>query len=284
MRHDMLDQLQGMVHQESGERDGPPAIFLPGVHGDWTLLKRARPILADKLRLIEITYPRAGSWNLGEFSRALEDLMDVLELDSAHLIAESFGSLIGWQFGLECPSRVRSMVLVGGFCQPPGPQRIGLAKTALSLLPSFILEKGIDLYTSRRAFYLDFAYSDLGGMPIPYFATRSARGRRATVNRLSIIERADFRPHLNRIRFPIRYVGGANDQVVPVRREVETLKRRLPAECGFQSHVIPGGRHAILASHPEPSARRIVDWVVQSDSQFQRPEREQEFGAPPIHA
>ena len=176
------------------------------------------------------------------------------------------------------------MVLVGGFCQPPGPQRIGLAKTALSLLPTFILEKGIDLYTSRRAFYVDPEYSDSEGWPIPYFATRSARGRRATVNRLSIVERADFRTSLHRIRFPIRYVGGGKDQVVPVRREVETLERQLPAQCGFQSHLIPGGRHAVLASHPEPSARRIVDWVVQSDLQLQRPEREHEFGAPPIHA
>jgi len=127
-----LDDAAGLLYQVSGQEELPPVIYLPGVHGDWTPLALARPLLSEGLRLVEAAYPRVEHWSLEDFGEALEALLDRLGLESAHLVGESFGSLVAWQFGLSRPERVRSLILVGGFSQPPSFRRAALARRALA--------------------------------------------------------------------------------------------------------------------------------------------------------
>jgi hypothetical protein len=78
---------------------------------------------------------------------------------------------------------------------------------------------------------------------------------------MRIIQQTDFRPDLHRVAVPVRYIGGQNDMVVPVHRELKTLARHLPESCDFQSRLLAGARHVIIASHPGQTARHITDWV-----------------------
>lgn len=259
-----LDRAVGFVHQVSGLESHPPVVYLPGVHGDWTPLERARSLLNRAHRLIEVAYPRVSHWTLSDFSHGLEHLLDQLGIHSAHLVGESFGSLVAWQFGLTHPGRVRSLVLVGGFSQPPRFGVAGIASAALKVTPTAALETGIDLYVARKTKRGERRSHDAGG---PYPATRTDRGRLATANRMAIIQRADFRSHLGSVEFPVRYLGGTRDIVVPVRREVATLSRRLPAGCRFQSELVAGAPHPILASHPHPTTDQITRWILGIDVQ-----------------
>lgn len=257
-----LDQASGLVHQISGARDCPTIVYLPGVHGDWTPHERARPMLSREAHFIETAYPRLPHWALDDFSDALEDLLKRLGIESAHLVGESFGSLVAWQFGLTRPERVRSLVLVGGFAQAP---RFGVAAAAgrtLQLLPTFLLEAGIDMYVALKNTRGELrCASGQGAYPV----TRTDRGRRATANRMAIIQRSDFRGKLTEIRFPVRYLGGARDVVVPVRREIATLRRELSAECGFQSRIVSGAPHPMIASHPDSTVQQILRWVHETE-------------------
>lgn len=257
-----LDPIQGLVHDESGPEDAPPAIYLPGVHGDAHLLERARPWLSLELRLFEVTYPRPEGWSLARYAEGLEDLMDVLDLESAHLIGESFGSLVGFEFGLTRPGRVRSLSMVGGFCRPTAGLRAGVARRALASAPGLMLEKGLELYSSIAGRGGD---EDLDWAAVPRVATQSPRARRAAANRLAIIGRTDFTSLLGRVQFPVRYIGGGGDRAVRVHDEVRLLRRRLPASAEFESHIIPGAPHAILASHPRPTAERLSRWVAEME-------------------
>ena len=67
-----LDRASDFVHQISGDADRPPVVDLPGVHGDWMPLERSRPMLSQRVRLIEVAYPRMATWTLNErfFRRA----------------------------------------------------------------------------------------------------------------------------------------------------------------------------------------------------------------------
>lgn len=255
-----LDDAEGLIHQVSGREELPPVIYLPGVHGDWTPLVAARPMLSEELRLVEAAYPRVEHWSLEDFGEALEALLDRLGLESAHLVGESFGSLVAWQFGLTHPQRVRSLILVGGFAQPPSFRRASLARRALMLTPTFLLERGIDVYVSHKNRRGEQRRPPSEGV-MSYAAVRTTRGRRATANRMKIIQRTDFRPHLHRVAVPVRYIGGQNDLVVPVQRELETLERHLPESCDFQGRLLADARHVIIASHPGQTARHITDWV-----------------------
>lgn len=249
--------IQGLIHEESGPAEAPPLVYLPGVHGDPSRMGETSALLRHDMRLIKVTYPRVEKWDLNDYARALEDLLDVLELDSVHLLAESFGSLVGLEFGLSRPSRVRSMTLAAGFTQAPRPAALAVARRALNLLPGVVFETGLDLLDSllgpSRAFR-----SRLDREVMPFYAVRSDRLRRATAGRIDIIERSNFVPLLGRVAFPLSYLGGGADRIVPVRREAATLARHLTAPCNFRAEIMPGAPHNILAARPEACTRHIL--------------------------
>lgn len=83
---------------------------------------------------------------------------------------------------------------------------------------------------------------------------------------MNIIQSSDFSPQLKKVSFPVRYLGGANDIVVPVRREIATLSAHLPTHCDFQSELLRGAPHAMIASHPEETSERISQWVSEIEA------------------
>lgn len=259
-----FDQSTGLLHRVSGRAEAPVVVYLPGVHGDWTAQTAARPVLTQGLRLIEVAYPRTAAWNLEEFASALGALLDELGQRRVHLVGDSFGSLVAWQFALHDPQRVRSLVLVGGFCQPPRFRLAASAGLALHLMPTPLLELGITAYVNYCRSWRGRCF-DLDDGTTPYAATRTLAGRVATARRMAIIQQTDFRSQLHRVSFPVRYVGGAWDRIVPVRREVRTLNTQLAEPCRFESHLIPRAPHAIIATHPLETAQRIAAWLAEVD-------------------
>ncbi len=248
----------GLVHQTAGDPNAPPVLYLPGVHGDWTPQVAARPLLSRNYHFVETAYPRIETWSIDDYAHALNDLLDELGIESAHIVGESFGSLVGWEFGIANPARVRSFTLVGGFSRPPRFRIAAAAAAALKTLPTRLLESSIDAYVAgKSAFGESRETFDVGAYP----ASRTARGRLATAKRMNIIQASDFSDRLTEVAFPVRYIGGANDIVVPVRREIATLANYLPKHCDFQSELVRGAPHAMIASHPEATVDHISRWV-----------------------
>ena len=222
-----LDDATGLVHRAAGDPNAPPIIYLPGVHGDWTAQGRARPILTRDFHLVETAYPRIEKWSIDDFAHALKDLLDGLEIESAHIVGESFGSLVAWQFGIAHSERVRSFTLVGGFSRPPRFRVAAAAAAALKTVPTNLLESAIDLYVAgKSAVGQHRATFNSGAYP----ATRTLRGQLAAAKRMEIIQGSDFRKQLQEVPFPVRYIGGARDIVVPVRREIASCAPRA-AQC-----------------------------------------------------
>ena len=259
-----LASAEELVHQESGDRQATPVLYLPGVHGDWTPQLAARPLLSREFRFIETAYPRIETWSIEDFARALKRLLDDLGIESAHIVGESFGSLVMWQFGLANPERVRSFTLVGGFCRPPRFRVAAAASAALKSMPTSVLESIIDRYVARRSALGEERESfDIGAYP----AARTLQGRRATANRMSIIQASDFTVRLKEIESPVRYLGGANDIVVPVRREIATLLAHLPPHCDFRSELVAGAPHAMIPSHAQEIVDHLRRWVGEIEAE-----------------
>lgn len=251
-----------LLHRAGGDPEAPALFYLPGVHGDWTHLWMARPLLQRSFHFVEIAYPRVLDWRLEDFAGALERLMNQLGIARAHLIGESFSSLVGWEFTLTRPERVASYTLVGGFAQPPGP-KVHFARAGLSLLPTAVFESGVNLYCALRRAQPGVEDENASTRTPPYPAVRTRGGRLAAVNRLRIICDADYRRRLAEVNIPVRYIGGGWDIIVPVRREIATLEANLPKAAGFESHLIPRASHVIAATRPEETAERITAWTTE---------------------
>ncbi|MCL5271004.1 MAG: alpha/beta hydrolase [bacterium] len=262
---ELLDTAMDLVVRPAecmSEHSGAPTVvYLPGVHGDWTPLGWLRPHLARATRLVETAYPRQAEWTLVDHAASLARLIGRLDGRPVHVLAESFGSLVGWQFALDYPGCAASLILAGGFTRPPHPFQVGAARAGLRLVPRRVFEKGMDLYLARVAHYAGAPVPGLDGATPPFAAVRGRRGRRALMNRLRLIQHADFRGRLNEIGMPVAYLGGAADRIVPVREEVAVLERVLAPVCRFRSRIIPGAPHPILPACAREAARFVMEWI-----------------------
>lgn len=246
------------IYQRTGEPTQVPVVYLPGVHGCWTPMDKARELFDKHCELIEVAYPFFDDWTLLHYAEALLRLIHELDLDTFHVIGESFGSLVAWQFGLMHPSRIRSFTLVGGFSEAPGMFLAASAGLGLSVLPAVVFDKMVDTYVS---------YKTVKGEPRiasgvkAYPGVRGGRGQRATANRMRLIQASNFKQDLPRVSFPVRYIGGSKDRVIPVAREIRTLKRLLSERTEFEYFLIPDAPHAIIASHPAQTTTKIIQWI-----------------------
>jgi len=112
----MPEHLQVRIH---GSSDLPTLIYLPGLHGNWSLVGGFRRALGNRARFVEITYPSTVNWGLEEHAAAVEAVLAEHQVAGGWLLAESFGSQIAWVLVGRKQLAVQGLVLAGGFVRHP---------------------------------------------------------------------------------------------------------------------------------------------------------------------
>src|SRR5438876_10765769 len=108
----MEDKLQIRVH---GSVALPTLIYLPGLHGDWTLIGRFRRALGEQVRFVEITYPRTLTWTLNDYAENVERALEAEGITRGWLLGESFSSSIVWELLTRKKFHAQGVILAGGF-------------------------------------------------------------------------------------------------------------------------------------------------------------------------
>ena len=90
----LSEELQIRIH---GEASLPTLVYLPGLHGDWTLVSSFRAAVAGRVRFVEFSYPRTVVWSLEDYALAIESTLLAHGIERAWLLGESFGSQPAWQ-------------------------------------------------------------------------------------------------------------------------------------------------------------------------------------------
>ena len=73
----------------------PTLIYLPGTHGDWTLVGSFHRALGDRVRFVEINYPRTVSWSLDKHAAAIEAGLAEHGIRSGWVLGESLPRVSG---------------------------------------------------------------------------------------------------------------------------------------------------------------------------------------------
>src|SRR5437879_12787585 len=94
----MEEELEIRVH---GPAVLPTLIYLPGLHGDWTLIGRFRKALRERVRFVEVTYPRTLNWTLEDYAAAVESALATKGITRGWMLGESISSAVVWVI-LEC--------------------------------------------------------------------------------------------------------------------------------------------------------------------------------------
>src|SRR5689334_13269696 len=232
-------------------------IYLPGLHGDWTLLGPFREALAGRCRLVEFTYPRRTDWNLDDYARAVLAELARHEIHHGWILGESFSSQVAWALAGICLQsrdddgagpreagfarfRVRGITLVGGFVRHPVPWGVGWARSVSAWVPSWLLGGLCRAYGRWARGRCAGAGAGAGAGEIDLFVARrlNQADRAAITCRYDLIRGHDLRPVARSVRWPVYALTGAVDPIVPWPPVARWLRRQCP---GFRAGRVVWG-------------------------------------------
>ena len=246
-----------------GETVLPTLVYVPGLHGDWTLVASFRAALKNQVRFIELMYPRTTAWSLADYAGAVLDALRDARVSAGWLLGESFGSQVVWQMLELAPARgfdVQGIILTGGFVRYPVPWALPLAEGLNRRVPFWVLK----LLCRCYAFYARFRHARAPETRanIGEFLRRRTleADRQAICHRYGLIAGYDARPAARQCRVPVFQLYGLFDPIVPWWPVRAWLKRHCSACRG--TRLIWRADHTVLATAPRASARAVLAWIT----------------------
>jgi pimeloyl-ACP methyl ester carboxylesterase len=267
----LSELLQIRIH---GGSEQTTLIYLPGLHGDWTLLGPFRAALSKRARLVQVTYPRRTDWTLVDFASAIQERLCENGITEGWLIGESFSSQVAWTLvgSSQSPDRTRcfrphGLILAGGFVRHPWPWGVHLAHVSSKAVPMWFLRHLCSAYTkvaARKHCGSPEVLADLK----EFVVRRTEAGDREAINRrYELIAGSNLRGIAQSTHLPVFLLTGAFDPIVPWWHVRPWLQKNCPGYRG--SRIFWRGGHNILLSNPQKSADQILEWILGPDQKAQ---------------
>jgi pimeloyl-ACP methyl ester carboxylesterase len=251
----MSEKLQIRIH---GDASRPTLIYLPGLHGDWTLVGGFRRAVAGQVRFVEFTYPRTLTWSLDDYAQAIEQALGEHGITSGWLLGESFGSQILWPLIRHQRFHIEGVVLAGGFVRHPMQWGVRLAER---------IAGGISL---KLITYILFGYAKIARFRYrrspetvaniqEFIARRTELDRQAAKHRLHLIAQTDPCQTARETKVPVFGLSGVLDPIVPWFLVRPWLKRNC---SNLRDYKIIRADHNVLGTGPNPAAAQVLRWMT----------------------
>ncbi len=306
----MTDDLKMRVH---GDASLPTLVYLPGMHGDWTLVSSFRAAIAGRVRFVEFSYPRTATWSLDDYARGIEGMLRAKRIERGWLLGESFGSLPAWQVvkrflnrpGAQYESRptpspsqegsqrsdalgqvpsltglgvafsgseigepvgfqTQGLILAGGFVRHPVIWAVRMAGRVSSAIPMSCVKLFCVIYARYARFRHKRAPETLASIG-EFVANRTMEAdRQAIVRRYTLIVENDLRLVARQTHFPVFYLAGLVDPLVPWCYVRLWLRNNCPGYRGGKT--MWRADHNVLGTAPGASAELIWQWMSGANS------------------
>lgn len=248
-----------------GDPGGPVLVYLPGVHGDDTLLGSFRAQVGDDIRLVTFTYPLSTSVNLPDLAAVVWTQLRSLTDQPVWLLAESFGSQVAWAMLSQVRSApntalpVQGVILAGGFVRHPWPWAVAAVRWLLGSLSPRVIRVFFRIYPWWARFAYRNAPEILAALPEFVGRRREPADQAAMLHRLLLIELADLRQVARETRLPVYQLTGLWDPVVPWPWVRNWLRHDCPG--WKESVVITGADHVVLGTGTAPAVAAVRRWL-----------------------
>jgi len=186
----MSEKLELRVY---GDASLPTLIYLPGLHGDWTLVGSFRRALGGRVRFVEMTYPRTLTWSLDDYAGAIEAALAEQGILRGWLLGESFGSQVLWSLVGRGRLQIEAVILAGGFVRHPMRWGVRLAGRVCGGISLGLLTRVLFGY-ARVARYRYRRSPEVQASIQEFIDRRTALDLQAAKHRLHLIARNDLRP------------------------------------------------------------------------------------------
>lgn len=256
------EQLRMRMH---GSPALPALVYLPGIHGDWTLVGSFRAALAGRVRFIEFTYPRRPDWSLEQYAAAIEQALLDAGVTAGWVLGESFGSQPAWQLVARQQDgragfTVEGVILAGGFVKHPWPWGARRMRGLTRRTPRWLLRAvlaGVETFAVWR-----HRHAPETRREVAEFVRQRLHpdDMAAWCHRYTLVAEADPRPAARQFHGPVFQLTGALDPVVPAPLVRRWLRRHCP---GFrEARTVWFADHNVLGTAPAASAAIIAAWMT----------------------
>jgi pimeloyl-ACP methyl ester carboxylesterase len=245
--------------RDHGGAGVPTLVYLPGLHGDWTLIGAFRKSLAGRARFVEVTYPRTLTWSLDDYAAGVESALAEQGITRGWLLGESFGSQVVWPIVARRRFLVQAVILAGGFVNHPMKWAARMAARVSGGIPADWLARALSAYARliRRRYRRDPGLlADLK----EFVARRTEPDLLAMRHRLRLVASNAPGLLLTQCRVPIFALAGLIDPVVPWPPVRRLLKRNSRT---FQEFIILRADHNVLSSASRRAADQVCRWMRQ---------------------
>ncbi|MBI3879586.1 MAG: alpha/beta hydrolase [Verrucomicrobia bacterium] len=261
----MEEQLQIRIH---GDASLPALIYLPGIHGDWTLITSFRARVAGRVRFVEVTYPRTLTWSLDDYAAAIQDVLVKNGITSGWILAESFGSQVAWPLIRHSSFTPLGLILAGGFVRHPLPWGVDFAKFVARTTPMRLLLWELELYAVYARFRHRRAPETMTTIR-EFIARRNELDRDAAVHRLDLIRSADLEPIARAATLPVFALTGFFDPIVPWPFVFSWLRKKSPALRGTK--ILGKADHNVLSTAPDEAVAQVLEWMGENRTAGETP-------------
>lgn len=253
----MSEELQLRIH---GEASLPALIYLPGLHGDWTLIGGFREAVRGKVRFVEFTYPRTLTWSLDDYAAAIETALSRNGITRGWLLGESFASQVVWAMVARGKFPAQGVILAGGFVKHPMSRSVRLAEKLTGRISTALFVRIIFGYAKIARFRYRRSPETLATID-EFVVRRTELDRRAAQHRLHLIAQNDPRPIAGQTRLPVFGLSGILDPIVPWPFTRRWLRKNCPALRDYK--IIGRADHNVLSTAPAEAAKQVLEWMNQ---------------------
>jgi len=251
----MAEELQIRIH---GTDLLPTLVYLPGLHGDWTLVGRFRKALGGRVRFVEITYPRTLTWSLDDYAAGVETELARYGITRGWLLGESFSSQVVWPLLSRKRFQTEGVILAGGFVRHPIRWGVRLAEYFCGAISLGLLTR--ILFGYARIARIRNRHSPEARAALDEFLARRTRlDQQAAKHRLHLLAQNNPCEIAKTANVPVYAITGLFDPIVPwfwVRR---WLKKNCPALREYR--IVARSDHNVLGNAPRTAAEYVIGWM-----------------------
>lgn len=239
----------------------PVVILHPGLGGNSELYRMWVPVLADRYRVLRVTArgqggtPRPDDYerSLANFSRDVIDVLDHLDIESAHWTGASGGGIIGQYAAIHYPDRIRSLGLIATTAQfhgPKGDYDEWLAPLDDDNQREFLLRDTERRFGTEHPARTEWIIDQL---------CRTGGHESAAMHRW--VKGVNLIEDLPKIQCPTLIVTAAKDELT----SVEDAKIMLEGIPNAREEILPGLPHNIAYTHPHEVATLVREFLDEID-------------------
>jgi pimeloyl-ACP methyl ester carboxylesterase len=256
----MEEEVQIRIHNPDAS---PTLIYLPGLHGDWTLIGSFREALGQRLRFVEITYPRTLTLSLEQYAAAVEEKLAAAGINDGWLLGESFGSQIVWPLLSRRRFKPQGVILAGGFARHPVKLAVHLAERLAGSIPLALVVAILFGYARIARWRFRKSPQTLKSIN-EFIARRTSLDKQAAEHRLHLLTITDPCETVKTATLPIYALTGMFDPIVPWIFVRPWLRKHCRALRAYR--IIWKADHNVLGTAPQTAADQVVAWLTSGSS------------------